>query len=244
MSPLLIATCAVTCGAAGLLLPRAAYRLAVPFGEPLRDACVDCAAPLLPGVRGWLSIRSACPACAARLGPPAWVTGMAAGLAGGLLGAALGPVAVLLLFLAVAVLGVLLAAIDVACHRLPDTLVLPALAVTPVTFAVVAAMTGQWGSWFRALLACLASGVVFIGMALLPGGGYGMGDAKVSVLLSWYLGWLGWPAVLLGALLPWLLNAPLLLALLVSGRVSWKSHLPFGPALLGGGLAAVCLVAW
>ncbi|MCW3843791.1 A24 family peptidase [Micromonospora yasonensis] len=244
MSPLLIGTCATACGVAGLLLPRAAYRFAVPFGEPLRDICVNCGASLPLGTRGWLSVRSTCPTCAARLGPATWATGVTAGLAGGLVAAALGPVAVLPLFLAVAVLGVLLAAIDIACRRLPDTLVLPALAVTPVLFAAVAAVTGQWGDWLRALLACLASGVVFIGMALLPGGGYGMGDAKVAALLSWYFGWLGWQAVLLGALLPWLLNAPLLLALLVSGRVGWKSHLPFGPALLAGGLLAVCVAAW
>ncbi|MFG2056851.1 prepilin peptidase [Micromonospora sp. NPDC048930] len=244
MSPLLIGTCAIACGGAGLLLPRVAYRFAVPFGEPLRAACAGCGVPLRPGVRGLLSVRLTCAACAARLGPPSWLTGVAAGLAGGLLAAALGPAAVLPLYLAVAVLGVLLAAIDLACRRLPDTLVLPALAVTPVLFAIVAAGTGQWGDWLRALLACLVSGVVFVGMALLPGGGYGMGDAKVSALLSWYFGWLGWHAVLLGALLPWLLNAPLLLALLASGRVGWKSQLPFGPALLGGGLLAVCVAAW
>lgn len=244
MSPLVIGTCVVACAAAGLLVPPAAYRLAVPFGEPARRACAGCAAPLPPGVRGWLSLRSPCGTCRVRLGPPRWVTAGAAGLAGGLLGAALGPVAVLPLFLAVAVLGVLLGAIDVACHRLPDQLVLPALGVTPALLAAVAAVTGGWSSWLRGLLACLAFGLIFTVMALLPGGGFGLGDAKVGALLGWYLGWLGWGAAVLGALLPWLVNAPLLLALLIAGRVGWKTKLPFGPALLTGGLLAVLAVTW
>jgi leader peptidase (prepilin peptidase) / N-methyltransferase len=238
VSAFLISCCALGCAAGGLLVPPVAYRLAVPFGQSARDTCAGCLAPLPAGVRGWLLLRQECGNCRTRFGPSRWLTAAWAGLAGGLLGVALGPVAVLPLFLAVAVLGVLLGVIDVACQRLPDQLVLPALAVSPVLLAAAAASTGQWGNWLRGLLAFLGLGLCFTLLALLPGGGFGMGDAKVSALLGWYLGWLGWEAVLLGAILPWLVNAPLLLVLLLSGRASRKTTLPFGPALLTGWLLA------
>lgn len=236
MSAFLISGCVIGCAGVGLLVPPIAYRLAVPFGQPARDTCADCLAPLPIGVRGWLPLRQECGNCRTRFGPPRWLTSASAGLAGGLLSVALGPVVVLPLFLTVAVLGVLLSVIDVACHRLPDQLVLPALAVSPVLLAVAAALTGQWGNWLRASCAFLVLGLCFTLLALLSGGGFGMGDAKVSALLGWYLGWLGWEAVALGAILPWLVNAPLLLVLLLSGRAGRKTTFPFGPAVLAGWL--------
>ncbi|MFI6229902.1 prepilin peptidase [Micromonospora echinospora] len=231
---------AIGCAVAGALLPTVGYRLAVPYGESPRQACSGCGAPLRPGVVGWFAGR-----CARghRLGVPRWVTAALAGLAGALLAAALGAVAVLPLLLALAVLGVLLGVVDVACHRLPDPLVLPALAATPPLLGLVALGTGQWDDWVRGLLACLAVGAAFTGLVLLPGGGFGFGDAKVGALLGWYLGWLGWDAVLLGVTLPWVVNAPVLLVLLAVRRVRWRTALPFGPALLAGALLAVLATA-
>ncbi|WP_176738612.1 prepilin peptidase [Micromonospora pallida] len=219
-----------------MLLPTVGYRLAVPYGEPSRTTCATCGVPLRSGTAGWLARR-----CdrGHRLGVPWWVTASLAALAGALLGAALGAVAVLPVFLALAVLGVLLAVIDVACHRLPDSLALPALTVTPVLLGVVALTTGQWADWRRGLLGCLAVGLVLTGLVLLPGGGFGFGDAKVGALLGWYLGWLSWDTVILGLVLPWALNVPVLLALLAARRVRWRTKLPFGPALLGGALLSV-----
>jgi leader peptidase (prepilin peptidase)/N-methyltransferase len=54
---------------------------------------------------------------------------------------------------------------------------------------------------------------------------------------------LGWREVVWGALLPWLVNAPAVLALVLLGRVGRKSRLPFGPAMLVGSLVAVGVVS-
>ncbi|WDZ85596.1 prepilin peptidase [Micromonospora cathayae] len=238
MSAVVVGAAALGCAVAGAFVPTVAYRLAVPYGEPARRECTECGTPLAPGLRGW----TAGPDCGHRTSVSRWLTAPVAGLAGGLLGAALGPVAVLPLFLALAVLGVLLAVVDVACHRLPDQVVLPALAVTPALLAVVALVTGGWDDWLRGLLGCLAVGVLLTGLVLLPGAGFGFGDAKVGALLGWYLGWLGWDAVVLGVVLPWVVNAPVLLVLLAVRRVGWRSKVPFGPALLVGALLAVLAV--
>lgn len=238
---MLVVVAALACGMAGAFVPTVAYRLAVPYGRPARRACTGCGAPLASGVRGWVATRCG---CGGRLGVPRRLTAALAGVAGGLLAAALGAVAVLPLFLALAVLGVLLGVVDVACQRLPDQVVLPALAATPVLLGVVALADGTWAYWWRGLLACLVVGALLTGLVLLPGAGFGFGDAKVGALLGWYLGWLGWDAVVLGMVLPWVLNVPVLLVLLATRRVGWRTSVPFGPALLVGALSAVLAVTW
>src|SRR5262249_30807688 len=157
----------------------------------------------------------------------------------GLLAAALGPVPILPLYLCAALLGVVLAAIDLACKRLPDGLVVPALGASVLLFAVTAFATGDWTAGLRAGEGGGALGGLFLVLAVLPGAGLGFGDVKLAALLGLYLGWLGWGAVLLGAVLPWLLNGPVVVFLLLSGRISRKSTVPFGPAMLAGALLAV-----
>ena len=74
--------------------------------------------------------------------------------------------------------------------------------------------------------------------------GLGFGDVKLAVLLGLFLGFLGWRDVLLGGLLPWLVNAPVVIILLASGRAGRRTAVPFGPAMLTGALAAILVSAW
>jgi leader peptidase (prepilin peptidase)/N-methyltransferase len=234
-----VAVAAVVGAAGGLLAPVPAYRLSVPAQAPDRDACERCRVPLPAGWRGWVRVPARCRECWARLGPPAWLTAAAAGAASALLALSLGPTAALPLFVALAVLGVLLGAIDIACKRLPHKLVMPALWIGSVLLAIVALVTWSWGAWARAVLGAAALAAVFALLASLPGGGLGFGDVKLAALLGLFLGWLGWRTVMFGGLLPWLVNAPVVLALLLLGRAGRRSRLPFGPALLVGALLAI-----
>jgi leader peptidase (prepilin peptidase)/N-methyltransferase len=150
-----------------------------------------------------------------------------------------GAAPVLVPFLALVPLGCLLGAIDLACLRLPEQLVLPGIGGSVVAFGVLALVTGGWGGWLRAVLAGLALGGAYLVLALLPGGQLGGGDVTLAALLGLYLGWLGWPIVVAGALLPFALNAPVAVGLLVARRVGRRSELPFGPAMLAGAYVAV-----
>jgi leader peptidase (prepilin peptidase)/N-methyltransferase len=221
----------------GLFTPLVAYRLSVEAGRPPRDSCAGCDEP----VTGWVGAPGRCAQCGYRLGPPALVTASIGALAGGLLGWTLGPGPDLVLFLAFAVLAVLLAAIDLACLRLPDTLVIPSFWVASALLTLLALGTGRWPDLLRAGLAAATLGALFLMLAILPGAGLGYGDVKLAALLGLLLGWLGWGSVLLGGLLPWLFNGVVVIGLLLAGRVHRKSHLPFGPAMLAGSLAAVVL---
>jgi leader peptidase (prepilin peptidase)/N-methyltransferase len=133
-------------------------------------------------------------------------------------------------------LGVLLAEVDLRCLRLPDPLV-AALAV-----AVAVPLTIVDGSGARLGRAAAAAGVVLLlhlVIALLPGGGLGLGDVKLAGVLGLLLGWTGWPTVLIGLALPHLLNLPVVLILLIRRRIGRRTPLPFGPALLAGAFLAV-----
>lgn len=242
MSAALAGACAVAGGVAGAALPRIAYRLSVPYGAPPRSACAACAWPFPPGLAGWVRLTARCVACRARCGPPAALTGLGVAGACGLLGWA-APRPVLPAFLAVAVLGVLLAAIDLACLRLPDRLVALGAVTSLAGLGVAAAAGGEWSLLGRAFAGAGALGGAYLVLALLPGAGLGFGDVKLAALLGMLLGWLGWGAVLLGAVLPHVINGPVAVALLVSGRAGRRTALPLGPALLAGALLAVVVEA-
>jgi len=232
-------------GLAGALAPRPVYRLSVHYGSPLRAGCARCAHPFPAGPAGWLRLSARCPGCRLRLGPPGWLTALAGAVACGVLAWALAGAGALVVtaFLAVAVLGVPLAAIDIACLRLPDPLVAAAGSVALVALAGAALAAGDAGPLLRGLAGATVLGGIHLVLALLPGAHLGFGDVKLAAVLGLPLGWLGWSAVLLGGVLPHLINGPVALGLLLAGRAGRRTELPLGPALLAGALAATVLVA-
>jgi leader peptidase (prepilin peptidase)/N-methyltransferase len=223
--------------AAGALLPVPAYRLSVAMREPPRGDCAQCAASLPAGVPGWVRPTGRCAACGAPLGPHPALLAAVAGAACAGLAWRFGPSPALPPYLLVALLGVLLAAVDLACRRLPDALVLPGLAASVLMFTGVAAVSGEWGRLVRALGGGAALFVGYFVMSLLPGGPLGGGDVTLAALLGLCLGWLGWPLVTIGALLPFVVNAPVAVAVLI--RRGRRARLPFGPAMLVGAYLAV-----
>jgi leader peptidase (prepilin peptidase)/N-methyltransferase len=168
------------------------------------------------------------------------VAGAAAGAAVGWRFAGADP-PLLAAWLLVAALAAPLTAADVAWLRLPDALVLPAAAGTLALLGLAAAGV-RGGTAGRAL----AAGALLFGahaaLALLPRSALGFGDVKLAGWLGLPLGWLGWPAVAVGALLPYLLAGPVAAALLVTGRARRDTPLPFGPYLLAGALLAALFV--
>ncbi|WP_324277148.1 A24 family peptidase [Blastococcus brunescens] len=137
--------------------------------------------------------------------------------------------------------GLLLAVIDLRERLLPNRILLPAGIGAAVLLVLAAALDDAWPALLRAVLAAGACFVVLLVMALLAPAGLGMGDVKLAALLGLMLGWLGWPAVLLGLFLGFLLQAVIGLALLAVRRAGRRTELPFGPALLLGSLVAALL---
>jgi leader peptidase (prepilin peptidase)/N-methyltransferase len=133
-------------------------------------------------------------------------------------------------------LGVALAAIDLKVQRLPDRLTLPAYPVLLALLAVAALVGHQAWPLARAVLGGLVLGGTYLLLGLIRPGGIGGGDIKLAGLTGLALGWLGWPAVLGGAALGFVLAGLAGLALLAARRITLRSHISFGPFLIGGAL--------
>ncbi|WP_139005766.1 prepilin peptidase [Arthrobacter crystallopoietes] len=159
-----------------------------------------------------------------------------AALLGGLTGWIFGVAPVLPAFLYLAVLGVLLGAIDVRHKLLPNRLVLPFLLGALGLLGIASFISGAW----LQLLGGVAGGTAMFGfylvMALIKPGGIGMGDVKLAAVVGLYAGYLGlnaWLLVLVGA---FLLNAVAIVVLMLARVLDRKSEIPFGPSMIAATL--------
>jgi leader peptidase (prepilin peptidase)/N-methyltransferase len=226
VSPPLVIFAAAFGAATAAFLPRVVHRLAVGFAEPPRAACGLCARPFPAGADGWVRAGAVC--CCSGGYAAATLTGAAVSAA---LAAAIGPAPLLPVYLLAAVPGLLLALIDLRCLRLPDRLVGALAIIAGVPLAVL--RPDRLGP------AAVAGGLVLVAylvVAALPRGGLGLGDVKLAAVLGLILGFAGMPAVVVGVLAPHLINGPIAMVLLVTGRAGRGRRLPLGPALLAGAL--------
>ena len=227
---------AVSGGLAGLpvgtLLRRPVYQFSVRSGEPDRTTCRWCAATL----RSWPAFR--CADCGRLLGPALLPELAAAIVLALLLGRFAGqPVSVAFGFFGV--LGVALAAIDVAVQRLPDRLTLPAYPILILLLVAAAVLGHQGGALVRALLGSASLAAAFLVMALLRPGQLGGGDVKLAGLAGLTLGWLGWRTLLLGTVLGFVICAIFGLVLLATRRITLTGTICYAPFLLSGAILAM-----
>ncbi|SES38069.1 leader peptidase (prepilin peptidase) / N-methyltransferase [Streptomyces sp. yr375] len=247
----LIAVAALWGAAAGTLLPRAAYRFAVPWEQAAdgsdhdpgwRTTCPD-GHPL----RGWLG-RARCGGCA-DTGTPSYAPGTLllpalTALLCAALAAATGTRPELLVWLLLAPLGVLLAVVDVRAHRLPDPLTLPLAVAALALLAPTAFLPEHAGDWTTALLGALALGTGYLLLHLIHPAGLAFGDVKLALGTGAVLGWYGWPTVMLGTLAAFLFGALYGGALIVAGRAGRKAAVAFGPFMLAGTLTGLLIGAY
>ena len=138
---------------------------------------------------------------------------------------------------------VVLGAVDLLSHRLPDRVTYPAVGVCAVALLADAAVLGTWAALVRALLAAVAAFAVGVVAALLSPDGFGLGDVKLLGLLGLVLGWFGWGVLMTGVFLGLLTGALVSLLLLATRRAGWRTAIPFGPPLLAGAVLTLALGA-
>jgi leader peptidase (prepilin peptidase) / N-methyltransferase len=232
MNPIWAAAGAVVGLLAGAALRSTVFKLAVASGDPERIACSHCSAP----TRRRLALR--CGKCGRSLGTPLALELCTAGVLALLLGRFGGQPDVVA-FGFFGVLGVALAAIDIAVQRLPDLLTLPAYPILITLLGGAAIVGHDFAALLRALLGGLALAAAYLLLALVRPGQLGGGDIKLAGVAGLALGWLGWPTLIAGAAFGFVLAAVASLALLAARRVTLHSAICFGPFLLGGTLLAM-----
>ncbi|MDX3570117.1 A24 family peptidase [Streptomyces sp. ID05-47C] len=258
---LLIALAAVWGAFAGAVLPRAAYRFSVeleeaePEGVGLEDAELEGTGgdagwrrgcPEGHPLRGWLG-PARCPGCPAT-SPPYGSGALRLSLVTSVLcvGLALatGIRPELAVWLLLAPVGVLLAAVDLRVKRLPDPLTLPLAAVALTLLGVAVLLPEHAGDWTTALLGALALSGGYLVLHLINPAGMGFGDVKLALGAGAVLGWYGWATVMLGTLAAFLSGALYGGALLLARRAGRRTAIPFGPFLIAGVYAGVLMGAY
>lgn len=145
-------------------------------------------------------------------------------------------------YLLLAVVGILLAVVDLREKRLPDVVVLPAAAGLALVLAVCSALRGSP----LPVLAAVAGGAALFAVYLLqlwlvPRGMLGGGDVKLALILGAATGYLGLRAWLIGLVAAYFVNLVPLLVLLLLRRATLKTSVPFGPAMIAGAFLAILL---
>jgi leader peptidase (prepilin peptidase)/N-methyltransferase len=144
-------------------------------------------------------------------------------------------------FLAFATTLVILSAIDLEHHRLPDRVLGPAAILAVVLLVAATAAGAGWVRLEHAGLGALAYGLPMLVLGLAAPTAMGGGDVKFAPYLGLHLGWLGLRLVLAGALLGLIAGGLGGIALLIAGRKGMKDAIPFGPFMALGALAAILL---
>lgn len=251
MHALLIALAAGYGLAVGFLVGRPLFRLAVEPDQPWRASCPG-GHPITGPAAGWLG-RAHCGPCgrapadggpaagAGGYGPSAALTSGICALVCAALAAAVGSRPELAVWLLLVPLGVLLAGVDLAVHRLPDVLTLPMAVGAVALLGGAALLPGAGGSWSRAVFGGLALGGAYFVLFLINPSGMGFGDVKLAVGLGVALGWYGWDVLFVGAFSGLLLGAFYGVALVLTRRAGRKAAMAFGPFMIIGAGVGVLL---
>ena len=135
---------------------------------------------------------------------------------------------------------VALSAIDLDVRRLPTPVVYWTGAIGAAGLVLASAGSGRWTALASAAIGGAACFAVFFTIFFAVPKGMGFGDVRLATLCGVFLGWLGLRLVPLGILLGFVVAGLPAIALVVLGRATRKSQLPFGPFLAAGTLVGVC----
>lgn len=210
-----------------------------------RSACPSCGTPItaydnLPIV-SYLLLRGRCRHCQERISVRYPLVEIATG---GLWAAAvllLGLTPELPAFLGLVTALVILSAIDLEHHRLPNRILAVAGVAGAVLLSAAALFKGEYPALGTAALGVLAYGAPMLVIALIVPKGMGGGDVKFAAYLGGHLGWFGLGHVAVGAFVGFLIGAVGGVALMAVGRKGRKDPVPFGPFMALGALIAIPL---
>lgn len=230
----------------GSFLNVVAYR--VPLARSVvrpRSSCPACGHEIRAGdnvpVLSWLLLRGHCRDCgsAISLRYPLVEAGTAAAFAA--LAVLVGASWALPGYWWAAAAAIALTLTDLDYRRIPDRILVPGIVGTSAFLTLGSFLDGDPWASLRGLAGGAAYFAVLLAVALAARGGFGFGDVKLGALLGLVLAHHSWSALLVGAFAAFALGGLAAVALLAARRVTRKSAIPFGPAMVAGAGLALAL---
>jgi len=146
-----------------------------------------------------------------------------------------------LAFAVAALVSTLLVVTDLAAHEIPHKIMWPGMLALVASLLIAAAIEGSWARFGVALATGAVIALVYFVIAWFGKGQFGIGDVSLSLFFGTFLGWLGLPYALVGALGAFLVHVPVTIAVLIARRAGRKAELPFGPSLIAAAWLAAFL---
>ena len=209
------------------------------------SACPRCQEPVRPydnvPVLSWLVLRGRCRDCGEPISPRYPLVELSGGVLFAIVGyafAAQDPPdwwALPGMFLFVWMLLVVFL-IDLDTKRIPNALTYPLTPALAVLLVGAALADGEPGRLVTVLVGGLGACAFLFLLAFINPRGMGMGDVKFAAFLGLGLGYVGYPAVVIGVFGAFLLGSIISVALIATGVRSRKDSIPFGPFLSVGAL--------
>lgn len=128
---------------------------------------------------------------------------------------------------------------DLKHYIIPDKVVYPAILVSGIWYFVSGIFFNVYTKYeiLNTIYSALGVGAFFLAIVLVSRGKWmGMGDVKLAFLIGLFL---GWPNIIIALFLAFLTGAIIGLGLIIAGKKSMKSEVPFGPFLVAGTFAAL-----
>lgn len=135
--------------------------------------------------------------------------------------------------------GVVLAAIDLIEHRLPSVVLAVAYPLMLTLFGLAAVVQDKGVAMMRAGLGMVVMFGAYLALAIAARGGLGAGDVKLAGVLGLALGWDGWHSLVAGAVVGLAYGAVVGTILIVLGKATRRTPVPFGPPMIAGALTVL-----
>jgi leader peptidase (prepilin peptidase)/N-methyltransferase len=193
-------------------------------------------------VLGWLILKGRCADCGTPFSPRYPLVELTTGVAFVALTMQLSELnllSALPAYLFFAAIGIALALIDVDCRRLPNAITLPSYPVLAILLTLSAAWQHDWWALARAGLGAAALFGFYLVLRFVHPAGMGLGDVRLAGILGGLLAYLSWSALVIGAFGGFLLGAVVGVAVIISGRGTRKTELPFGPFMITATMLAL-----
>jgi len=131
---------------------------------------------------------------------------------------------------------------DLKHYIIPDKVIYPAIGIA---FLYQIISNGRWvggvqfliTNFYFPILSALGAATFFLAIVLISQGKWmGLGDVKLAAFMGLFL---SWPNILVALFLAFSIGAIIGLGLIISGKRTLKSEVPFGPFLVTGTFIAL-----